>query len=81
MNQHPGVTCPTCKSWKSPLKMYHDDETANTSYGRRHSTRCNECGAEFTYRPVQGEKRKFTFGRLRRKPRIREMVVVKEGKL
>ena len=78
MNQHPGVTCPSCESWKSPKKMYHDDETANASYGRRHSTRCNECGAEFTYIPVRGQSR-----RIRRNlpARITELKLVKEGQL
>jgi len=82
MNQHPGVTCPTCGSWKSPRKIYHSDEAANGSYGKRHSTRCNECGAEFTYKP---RRARLTWWEraLFRKPKavITEMYTEKEGQV
>ncbi len=58
--------------------MYHNDETANGSYGRRHNTRCNECGAEFSYRPIR--ERRDRLG-IRHKTKITEMKVIKEGQL
>ena len=83
---HPGVTCPTCECWKSPKKLYHTEETAEHSLGKKHAVRCNECGAEFTFIPIKTETRSRCFGvpglvRTRTKITITAMVVVNEGEL
>ena len=83
---HPGITCPTCECWKSPKKLYGTEETAEHSLGRKHSTRCNECGAEFTYTPIKSELKTRRFGipglvKLTSEVSITEMVTVQEGKL
>ena len=77
-----GVQCPTCESIKSIKKLYRTAEIAAHSVGRRHSTVCNECGAEFTYRPMrQGRKKWWLFGRMMSKVVVTEMTTIKEGEL
>lgn len=82
MQQHPGVTCPTCDSWKSPKKLYHSADRARSALNRKHMTRCNECGAEFSYVP-RAVKSWNIFGlrKIIRKIVIQEMTVLKEGQL
>ncbi len=84
--EHPGVTCPTCESWKSPKKLYRDTDTAKTSLDRLHHTRCNECGAEFSYTPRYQESRRRILGipytgRTVKEVVITDLVIIKEGQL
>ncbi len=80
MLKHPGVTCPTCGSWKSPKKMFHTDETARYALNRVTHTRCNECQAEFSYIAVVKSRKRFgMFGKLFQTVVIQDMVVEKEG--
>ena len=80
--EHPGVTCPTCGSWKSPKKMFRSAQVARDSINHKHSTVCKECTAEYTYTPIVKSRKRFgIFGRVFQKVKIEDMVVVKEGTL
>ncbi len=79
---HPGVTCPTCGSWKNPKKLFHTDEATRFALNRKCSTVCNECHAEFTYIAVTKSRKRFgVFGKLLRTVVIQDIVVVQEGEL
>lgn len=79
---HPGVTCPTCDSWKSPKKLFHTAQAARYALNRKCSTVCNECQAEFTYIAVTKSRKHFGwFGKILQTVTVQDMVVVKEGKL
>ena len=80
-----GVTCPTCKSVISWHKLYSfkPEEERQIDLDKRHSTRCGECGATFTYTPRLVTKRDWRSG-WRSKIRsieTTEMKVIEEGKL
>ncbi len=59
---HPGVTCPVCECWKSPKKLFRSMDTALASIGKKHSTRCNECGTVFEYIPQVDEVKRRRLG-------------------
>ena len=84
--EHPGVTCPFCGCWKSPKKLYRSIETALTSIGKKHCTRCNECGTAFEYTPQVDEVKRRRLGipglnMTTTEIVMTEMTITEEGKL
>ncbi len=82
--QHPGVTCPLCECWKSPKKLYKSEDTAKRALGKKHSTRCNECGTVFEYTPQMSEIKTRRMGipglfKITNEIAVTEMVIVEEG--